>query len=886
MSPSVDRVTFEHHREALGIGESEPRISWKTQTDEPGWRQVGYELEISTPGGPPTLSGRTDSADSVLVPWPEAALLSRSSRTVSVRVWGTSEHDTGNEFPSDWSPPATLEVGLLEDADWTAQLITPIWAEDTSIDLPPALFRREFAVAADIAAARLYVTAHGVFEVEINGAVVGVDVLAPGWSSYRHRLRYSTYDVTALIVKGANAIGATVADGWFRGLLGFEGGKRNVYGEQLALLAQLEIRYRDGNVQTVRTDEHWRAGPGPIRATGIYPGEIYDARAELDGWSGPGFADDGWSAVQTKPLDLGILVAPPGPPVRRIEEVTPVSVITSPSGRTLVDFGQNLVGRLRIRVTGPAGQVVTLRHAEVLEHGELGTRPLRVAKATDQYILRGSGAAEVWEPRFTYHGFRYARIDGWPGEFDPAHVTAIVLHTDMERTGWFDCSDDLVNRLHENVVWGMRGNFLDLPTDCPQRDERLGWTGDIQVFTPTARFLYDCTGMLSSWLADLAAEQIELGTVPVYIPFIQLGFFRAAPVAAWGDAAVIVPWELYRRDGDLELLLRQYPSMTAWVDQVAGLTGNSHLWDRGMQLGDWLDPAAPPDHPAAARTDAKMVATAYHAVTASIVSEAAGILGLTADHDRYSRLTDAVRSAFGREYVSPSGRMVSDAPTAFALALRFGLLQPEQRTRAGARLVELVKADRHRIATGFVGTPIVCDALTDVGAVDTAYHLLLQQECPSWLYPVTMGATTIWERWDSMLPDGSINPGDMTSFNHYALGAVADWLHRTVAGLGPGAPGYRSLTVAPQPGGGLTYATAAHETPYGRAEVTWRREADELTVTVLVPPNVTASVRLPEEDWGVRKVGSGTHSFSCRVRPAELDPPIPVWNPFADLSHD
>jgi alpha-L-rhamnosidase len=544
-----------------------------------------------------------------------------------------------------------------------------------------------------------------------------------------------------------------------------------------------------------------------------------------------------------------------------------------------VDFGQNLVGRVRLRVEGPAGTVVTLRHAEVLEDGELGTRPLRQAAATDRYVLRGGGPEE-WEPAFTFHGFRYVEVDGWPGELARDALRAVVLHSDLRRTGWFECSDELINRLHENVVWGMRGNVLDVPTDCPQRDERLGWSGDIQVFAPTASFLYDCTGFLSSWLADLAVEQVDVGTVPLYVPYIPLPF-PLAPTAAWGDAAVVVPWVLYERTGDAAVLERQYASMTRWVDQVADLAGEDHLWDAGMQLGDWLDPSAPPDRPADARTDRYLVATAYHAWTARLLSRAATVLGRDDDARRYGALADAVQAAFVGEYVTPSGRLVSDAPTAYALALCFDLLlSPEQRRRAGRRLVELVQADDHRIGTGFVGTPIICDALSLVGAHDTAYHLLGQRECPSWLYSVAMGATTIWERWDSMLPDGSINPGDMTSFNHYALGAVADWLHRTVAGLAPAAPGYRRIRVAPRPGGGLRYAAASHLTPFGPAEVRWTRDGDRLDVDIRVPAGVVAEIELPDPSWVPAEVGPGSHRFSCAFRAVEDDPRPPRLDPF------
>ncbi|HNP74696.1 MAG TPA: family 78 glycoside hydrolase catalytic domain, partial [Kouleothrix sp.] len=511
---------------------------------------------------------------------------------VRVRVWGA------DGSASDWSAPAPAEAGLLGVDDWSARFITPGWDEDTSVSQPCPLLRREFDVRPGVAQARLYITALGVFEAEINGAVVGDHLLDPGWTSYDHRLRYQTFDVTDMLRAGRNALGATLGEGWYRGRLTWES-RRSLYGSRLALLAQLEIRYADGTAERVVSDESWRATRGPIRASSIYDGETYDARLEQPGWSQPDFDDRGWPGVRLLDRDLATLVAPAGPPVRRIEALAPVAIFSSPTGRTLLDFGQNLVGRLRISASGPAGQTITLRHAEVLEHGELGTRPLRSAEATDRYTLRGEGV-ETWEPRFTFHGFRYAEIDGWPGELRAEDVRALVCHSDIERTGWFECSDPLLNRLHENVVWSMRGNFFDIPTDCPQRDERLGWTGDIQVFAPSATFLYNCAGFLQSWLADLAAEQRELGgLVPVVVPNALEHPFAAA---AWGDAAVIVPWVLYERFGDIEILRAQFASMRAWVDTVEAIAGARRLWDRGPQFGDWLDPSAPPERPGDART--------------------------------------------------------------------------------------------------------------------------------------------------------------------------------------------------------------------------------------------------------------------------------------------
>jgi alpha-L-rhamnosidase len=859
---SVANVAFEHRRDTLGIGTAEPRLSWVVTTQRPDWFQAAYEIEAGTADGQgQDVTGLVQSDQSVLVVWPFAPLQSRERRAVRVRVHGT------DGSTSDWSAPYPVEAGLLEPGAWSARFVTPGWDEDTSRAQPSPLLRREFEVRPGVRQARLYITALGVYEAQINGAVVGDHVLDPGWTSYDYRLRYQTFDVTGMLREGRNAIGAILADGWYRGRLGFGGGRRNIYGDRLALLAQLEITYTDGTVERIVTDESWRAATGPILAADLYDGETYDARLERPGWATPGYDTAAWSPVERHDRDLGTLVAPAGPPVRRVETVAPVAIRQSPSGRTLVDFGQNLVGRVRFTVQGPAGTTITLRHAEVLEAGELGTRPLRHAAATDSYTLRG-GDAETWEPRFTFHGFRYAEVQGWPGELQAADLRAVVCHSDMERTGWFECSDPLVNRLHENAVWSMRGNFLDIPTDCPQRDERLGWTGDIAAFTPTACFLYDCAGFLQSWLADLAVEQRACnGIVPVVVPNIldRLPF----PAAAWGDAATIVPWVLYQRYGDAAILAAQFDSMRAWVDTVAAIAGPDHLWDEGFQFGDWLDPSAPPDRPAQARTPPALVATAYLARSAELTGQAARVLGRAADAQHYLGLAAAVRDAFAAEYVTAAGRLLSDSATAYALALGFALVPDEaQRQHAGRRLAELARASGYHISTGFVGTPLICDALCSAGEYDAAYRLLTQQDCPSWLYPVTMGATTIWERWDSMLPDGAINPGEMTSFNHYALGAVADWLQRTVGGLAPAAPGYRQLEIRPRPGAGLTHARARHTTPYGPAECAWRIEQGQMVIEVVVPPNSRARVTLPG-DGSTMEVGSGSYRWAYPYQAAQ-----------------
>ncbi|MBG0567279.1 family 78 glycoside hydrolase catalytic domain [Actinoplanes aureus] len=815
-------LRLEHHTDGDVVNTPAPRLSWIVEDAEPGWRQQAYEIAVGD------QRHLVESAEQVLVPWPGAPLRSREHTEVRVRVRG----DGGW---SEWSDPKTVEAGLFAAEDWTARFISPTGQDDNAV-------QKAFTVTGEITRARLYTTAHGLYRAELNGERVGDLELAPGWTSYPRRLRYQVYDITHQIRPGENSLRVLLGNGWYRGRLGFAQG-RALYGDRLALLAQLELTFADGTTQLVVTDETWQDAPSAIKTDDLYDGQRTDLRKN----------EEQAHPVQVVAADLGRLVGADGPPVR-VTGVLPAVKIDG----TLVDFGQNLVGWVRLKTRGHAeGHEITVRHAEVLENGELGVRPLRTAAATDTYVLAGPDEVTL-EPCFTFHGFRYAEITG-AGDLRPEDVEAIVVGSDLRRTGWFDSSHELLNRFHENVVWGMRGNFLDVPTDCPQRDERLGWTGDIQVFAPTAAFLYDTAGFLTSWLADLAVEQHKDGSVPFVVPDVLRDQSPAA--AAWGDAATLVPWTVYRRTGDRQVLARQLPSMRAWVDKIAELAGDDLLWTGGFQFGDWLDPAAPPENPFQARTDADVIATAHLARSAQVLSEAAAVLGETAIARRYADLAARVREAFAAEYVTAGGRVLGDAETAYAMALNWALLpDARQRERAGRRLADLVRTSGFRIATGFVGTPLIADALTDAGESAVAYRLLLQTGCPSWLYAVTMGATTVWERWDSMLPDGSINPGEMTSFNHYALGAVADWLHRRVAGLAPAAPGYREILVAPVPGHGLTSASARHLTPYGTAEVSWRRAGGEFHLDLRVPVGSTATVRLPGADPVT--VAHGSHSWT------------------------
>lgn len=751
--------------------------------------------------------------------------------------------------------------------DWQAHFIA---ADDTADGAP--LLRTQFALHPGHGAvqdARLAVSALGVCAAYLNGRPVSDDLLTPGWSSYEQRVRYAQYDVTDML-RPESTLGIALGNGWYRGRLGWGAGAAP-YGEEIAAFGELRIRFADGHEQVVCTDDSWRSHSSAVTANDLYDGQTIDARRQDDAWSSVDFDESSWSGTHVVETDLDVLEPYIGPPVRRQRELLPLSVWTSPAGATLVDFGENVVGWVRVTVTGAEGTVLTVRHAEVLERDELGIRPLRTAKATDRYVL--SGQDDVLEPTLTLHGFRYVEVDGWPhDDHDELRqgLTAVVVGSDLRRTGTFQSSDPLLNQLHENIVRGTAGNFIDVPTDCPQRDERLGWTGDIAVFAPTAAYLFDVQDFLRDWLRDLALEQAHHnGRVPLVVPDIlrRMDADPALPpvdsIAVWSDAAVWVPWALWQAYGDIAVLDETIDSMTAHLRRVRSLLSSEGLWNTNFQLGDWLDPDAPPEQPWAAKADPGVVATASAYRSASLAAASASVLGRAALEEEFSQLAADLRRAFHRTYVdSAQQRITSDCTTAYTLAIAFDLLDPADTSWAGDRLAQLVDASGYRVTTGFAGTPFITDALTRTGHVASAYRLLLQQECPSWLYPVTMGATTVWERWDSMLPDGTINPGEMTSFNHYALGSVADWMHRTVAGIVPTGPGYSSVLIAPQPGGDLDWVESSLDTPNGTVRVRWSLSGDQLTVDVTIPGGMDAILRLPGAHNADLPLGAGQHSMT------------------------
>ena len=849
-------LRFDHREHGLGVSSPAPRLSW---LPAPGAVDA-YEVEARADDGR-VWTAFASADERVGFPWVGPELRSRERRSVRVRA-------ITPDGPDAWSAAADVEAALLSRRDWRASLIEP----DSDTAARP-VFRRRFEVAQTPQRARLYATFHGIGVIRIDGVRVGTEQLSPGWQSYEHRLAVAVHDVTHLVQKGSHVIEVSVADGWWAGRLGFLG-QRALYGDTVGAIVQLEMTGPDGGLDIVATDSTWRWRGGPVLAADLYDGETFDARREL---SLDDDVDDpqAWAPVGVRDLPPAELMAQDAPPIRAKEVREPERIFTSPSGRTLVDFGQNLVGWVRLTARGTAGTRITVRHAEVLEDGELGVRPLRTAEATDRWILAGTGE-ETWEPGFTFHGFRYAEISGWPSDtLEPGDIRAVVVHSDLRRTGWFDTAHTGLRRLHENVVWSMRGNFVSIPTDCPQRDERLGWTGDIAVFAPTATYLYDTTAFLESWLRDLAAEQHDDGVIPYFVPSLPFPpehrhrpVFVHNPTAVWGDVCTILPFALYDETGDVEVLRRSFPTMLRWLDCVESLAGADRVWEGSFQYGDWLDPSAPPEAPALGATDPALVATAYFAHSAGLAAHAAGLLGDGAARARLRRLHREVVEGFRARFVAPDGRLTSDSQTAYAIGLQLDLLDRPARRIAASRLVELVRAGGHRIGTGFVGTPLILHALTAVGAVDDAYALALQREAPSWLYAVMQGATTVWERWDSMLPDGSINPGEMTSFNHYALGAVASWLHETVGGLSSVEPGWRRLRVAPRPHDEVRAASTAHETPGGRAEVAWELLGDQLRVELLVPDGATAEVDLEGHD--LFELGAGRHvlerSWTAEIR--------------------
>ena len=838
----VVNLLCEYQENPQGIDVLQPRLSWQIKSGQQHVIQSAYEIKVarseaalSKEDGPIWTSGKVISDQSVNVEYGGPALQSGEKVWWQVRVWDQ------NDIATAWSKPGSWENGLLQSADWQAQWISYPNAVKSEESLPVHYFRNEFSAPKNIAAARLYVSAKGLYEIYLNGTKVGDQLFTPGWTSYNNRIQYQTYEVTHLL-EGANTISALLGEGWYSGYIGFSG-QRNYYGDQLALIAQLHIKYTDGSTEILGTNDQWKVSTGAILKSDIYNGELYDANLEMPGWKTTGFDDATWEQAIVLDQAKDILVAPQGAPVKAIETIKAIERITTPKNEMVFDMGQNMVGWVRIKLKGEKGDTVKLKFAEVLDKdGNFYTANLRAAECTDTYVF-GKNGEVVYEPKFTFHGFRFVQVIGMDKAPALDDVTGVVIHSEMKPTGTFVCSDSLINQLQHNIQWGQKGNFLDVPTDCPQRDERLGWTGDAQVFSMTAGFNFDVAPFYTKWMKDVALDQLDDGKVPHVIPDVLNG---SGGATGWADAVAIIPWTVYKIYGDQRILEESYPAIVKWIAYMRGRAGNDFLWTGDNHFGDWLAFATNRSDYPGATTEKDLLATAYFYYTTSLAAKMAGILNNPTDQQKFEQLAKNVKEAFVQEFVTPNGRLVSHTQTAYVLALSFGLIPDDLTDKTAAYLAQDVEKFGH-LTTGFLGTPLLCHTLSAIGRDDLSYMLLNRKEYPSWLYPVTQGATTIWERWDGQKPDGSFQNVGMNSFNHYAYGAIGDWLYSRVAGIkiDEEHPGYKHFILAPHPGGGLSFAKASFRSMYGTIVSDWKIEDGEMSYSIEIPANTTADVILP-----------------------------------------
>lgn len=843
-SLSVIDLSCEHKINPVGVETTQPRLSWKLKSTSNDVMQNAYQIRVATAPSfaASTIiwnSGKTTSDESVLIKYQGSELKSGQRYYWQVKTWDNKNN------ASKWSETAYWEMGLLNEGDWKAQWIE-IDAESPRVS-PAHYMRKEFDISKKIAKATVYATAHGIYELSLNGEKVGDQVFTPGWTTYGKRLQYQVYDVTNQLKRGTNAIGAVLGEGWYKGSLGWTENWA-IYGDKEGLLMQMDIEYTDGSTQTIISDGSWKStNEGPITKNGLYYGEDYDATKNLTGWNKSGYNDNNWKSVVIASYDFN-LVSSEGADIKKIEEIRPIKIFTSPSGKQLVDLGQNLVGWVRLKVSGDKGTKITIRHAEVLDRdGEFYTENLRSADCVLNYTLSGEGE-EIYEPTLSFMGFRFLEVTGFPGTLTEDNITAVVIHSDMKPTGKYESSDPLLNQLQHNIVWGQKGNFLDVPTDCPQRDERMGWTGDAQAFVRTASFNYDVASFFTKWLKDVALDQRKAGEIPFVVPDVlnPQGSEGSETSAGWGDVATIAPWTIYQVYGDKDILEEQYPSMKAYVEYIRNKAGEGMIWRNGSVFGDWLfyHPFVNDHSGADGHTDKDFIATAFYAYSTSILADAAKVLGKHEDADFYNKLYDRIRDQFVYEYITPAGRIGTNSQTSYVLALMFNLVPENIRAKSAQLLVDDIRSRGTHLSTGFLGTPYLCHVLSDNGHTDVAYDLLMQKSFPSWLYPVTAGATTIWERWDGQRPDGTFQDAGMNSFNHYAYGAIGDWMYRVSAGLDTESPGYKHLLIKPHPTHHLEFSKANFDTPYGMAESGWERKGDKIVVNVTVPANTKATVIL------------------------------------------
>lgn len=853
---SVNSLTVEHLINPLSVDHPHPRFSWKIVSEIKNTIQTGYEIRLgntATFAKKALWTAEKKGDESIFVSYNGPELSSKNKYYWQVRV----KDNHGNT--SAWSAVQYFQTGL-KASDWTAKWIA-VEGKDSSLASP--LFRKDFEVKKTIRSATAYITAKGLYEAHINGKKLSDHYFAPGWTSYKDHIQYQVYDVTKSFNKGENTIGVALGDGWYKGRIGF-GNQRHFYGDTRALLLQVEIEYTDGTKEVINTDNSWKTAYGPILSSNIYDGENYDSRLEIFGWDNIKFKEtESWKSVRIVDNGTEKLVGMSGPNVSKHEEFKAVKIFKTPAGETVVDFGQNLVGWVMLKAKGPSGTKITLSHAEVLDKGgNFYTTNLRSAKQQNNYILKGE-SEQVFQPHFTFQGFRYVKIQGYPGELKLEDLTAVAVYSDMNTTGKFTSSNALLNQLQHNIQWGQKGNFVDVPTDCPQRDERLGWTGDAQAFASTAAYNMDVSGFFTKWLKDVSADQLPNGSVPFVVPNVISE--RDAGSSGWGDVATIIPWDMYVAYGDKGILEAQYGSMKKWVDYISSVA-KDNLWNSGFHFGDWLFYRPNDDNDGrAAVTDKYMIAQTFYAHSTQMLLNAAKVLGKTEDVEKYSALLEKIKKAYVKENMTENGKLASNTQTAYVLALQFDLLPENMRQQAAERLAQNVKDYGNHLTTGFLGTPYLCHVLSRFGHQDVAYDLLLQENYPSWLYPVKMGATTIWERWDGIKQDGTFQTADMNSFNHYAYGAIGDWMYKNIVGINPVPenPGYKEILISPKPGGNLTNASGELETVYGTVKSSWTIKDGIFKLDVTVPPNAKATVILPRTE---RKeiVGSGNYHFESK----------------------
>ncbi len=878
----VDGLLCENTTSPLGIDTKAPGFSWEiiATAGKRNIMQTAYEIQV---GNDPQFkklvweTGKTMSDSSVHIYYKGKPLASGAKYYWQVRVWDN------NAEQSNWSKTASWQMGLLNLADWKAQWISPGYKDDSLRPCP--LFRKQFALNKKIKSATAYITAHGLYEAQINGQRVGNAYLTPGWTSYNKRLQYQTYDVTQLVNNGANAIGVTAGNGWYRGYLVRS---NNHYGKDISLLFQLNVTYTDGSTDIIASDGTWKSSTGPIRYSEIYNGETYDARLEKDGWAAAGYNDSSWSTVSVQNFPLNNLVATCNEPVKKHETFKPVKIFKTAKNEEVIDFGQNIVGWVMVSLNGKAGDKITISHAEILDkQGNFYTDNLRSAKEQNTYLLNGNGP-KVFEPHFSWQGFRYIKIEGLNEEIKAENFTAVALYSDMKPTGTFTTSNTMLNQLQHNIQWGQKGNFLDVPTDCPQRDERLGWTGDAQVFSRTASFNMNVDNFFNKWMQDVAADQNADGGMPYVIP--TLNDVGGAGSTGWADVTTVIPWNMYLAYGDKRLLANQYASMKKWVDYMH-TKSRRDLWNTGQHFGDWLFYSVNDDRDGiSAITSKYLIAQCFWAYSTQLLINAAQVLGKTDDVANYTALLAKIKAAFLNEYATPSGGLVSDSQTAYVLALQFDMLPENLREQAVRRLVQNISRYGNHLTTGFLGTPYLCYVLSRFGRNDVAYQLLEQDTYPSWLYPIKMGATTVWERWDGIKPDGTPETPTMNSYNHYAYGAIGDWMYRVAAGLDTyeDGTGYKHIRVMPHIGGKLTNVSASLKTYYGLASTSWNLANGKVELKVNIPVNTRATVFIPagsadvvtegnqkllekkeikyikkEGDYVVVEIGSGEYAFSA-----------------------